>query len=224
VTFIFAAVATGICNGILPTIIPLQATYILQIADDNGILIGVLLLAGFLVGGLSMPLWTKIRQKKGARFTGLVIFVIWALSLIIYVQAMDFVSALIAMLFVGFGLGGSIYFYDQTIAEIIDEDEVKIGTRRAGAYYGVISFFIRLSGIINFLVIGIIFSGTEWSSYTPNPGVDVIAGIKLLLGVYPVIVLVIGFIGLWLYPIKGKYLDEMQVKLAELHAQKVQKN
>lgn len=222
-TFIIAAVATWICNGILPTILPLQATYILDIADENSILIGVLLLAGFLVGGASMPLWTKIRQKKGARFTGMVIFVIWALSLIIYVQTTTFVMALFAMLFVGFGLGGSIYFYDQTIAEIIDEDELKFGTRRAGAYYGVISFFIRLSGIINFLVIGIIFNGTEWSTYTPNPGVDVIVGIKILLGVYPVFVLIIGFIGLWLYPIKGEYLNELQQKLTVLRTEKLKK-
>lgn len=219
-TFSIAALATWICNGILPTMIPYFAVNVLGVGDTNSILIGVLLLVGFLTGGITLPLWTKIRQKKGARFTGMVVFAVWAISLILFVNTWDLISGIIGMVFVGFGLGGSIYFYDQCIAEIIDEDEIKHGTRRAGAYYGMISFIIRLSGVINYLMIGILFTGTEWETYTPNPGVDVIQGIKFLLGYYPLIVLAYGLVALFLYPIKGTRLHEIRVKLEELHQSK----
>ena len=73
------------------------------------------------------------------------------------------------MILNGFGLGGSLYFYDQCLAEIIDEDELNHGIRRSGGYYGMINFVIRLSGIINFLMIGIVFTGSEWATYTPKP-------------------------------------------------------
>jgi Na+/melibiose symporter-like transporter len=124
------------------------------------------------------------------------------------------------MILNGLGLGGSLYFYDQCLAEIIDEDEIKHGVRRSGGYYGMINFVIRLSGIINFLMIGIVFSGSDWATYTPNPNVETLTGIQFLLSWFPFIVLVLSFIGLWFYPIKGERLAENRKRLTELHAQK----
>jgi GPH family glycoside/pentoside/hexuronide:cation symporter len=216
--FIIPAMATWICNGILPTIIPLFATYVLGV--DDSLMIGVLLLSGFLAGAASMPLWTIVRQKKGARFTGMVVSAWWAVSLLILMLMWDLGSGMVAMIFMGFGLGGSIYFYDQCIAEIIDEDEVTTGTRRSGAYYGVITFFIRLATVTNFVVIGIVFSGAAWSTYTPNPGVDVILGLRFLIGIFPAIVLGVCIIALIGYPIHGKRLSELREKLDKLHEQK----
>lgn len=218
--FAIAALATWICNGILPIVIPLFATYVLEIAEEDSILIGVLLLVGFLVGGMSLPLWTKIRRSKGARATGMIVFTCWTIALLIFMWSFDLISGLITMALVGFGLGGSIYFYDQCIAEIIDDDELKFGTRRAGGYYGVISFIIRLSGVINFVIIGLVFSGTEWSTYSPNPGIDVIWGLRFLIGIFPAIVLIIGLISLYFYPIHGSKLIEDQKKLQMLHEKK----
>ena len=218
--FIVAALATWICNGILPTAIPLFATHVLGIAETDSILIGVLLLVGFLVGGLSLPLWTKIRQKRGARTTGMIVFASWAAALLVFSFSFDLMSGLLTMALVGFGLGGSIYFYDQCIAEIIDDDEVRHGSRRAGGYYGMISFIIRLSGVINFFIIGVIFSGTEWSTYTPNPGIDVLTGLRFLIGFYPAIVLAIGLVGLYFYPIHGDNLEKTRKALNDIHEKK----
>jgi hypothetical protein len=77
-----------------------------------------------------------LRQKKGARYTGIVGSIILAIGLILFCLTWDLVSAIIMLTITGFGLGGSFYFY--------------------------------------------------------------------LIGVYPAIVLVIGLIGLYFYPIKGK--------------------
>ncbi len=218
--FAIAALATWICNGILPTVIPLFATYALNIAEEDSILIGVLLLVGFLVGAISIPFWTKIRQTRGARTTGMLVFISWAIGLLIFMWSFDLVSGLVTMALVGIGLGGSIYFYDQIIAEIIDDDELRYGTRRAGGYYGAISFVIRLSGVVNFFIIGIVFSGTEWSKFTPNPSVDVIWGLRFLIGIFPALVLILGLISLYFYPIHGEYLEKMRSSVTEVHIKK----
>ncbi len=132
-----------------------------------------------------------------------------------------YATAVVALSFAGLGLGGCLYFYDQCLAEIIDEDELKNNARRSGAYYGVISFIIRLSGVINFIVIGMVFQGTDWAqNYTPNPGLDVEQGLMFLVGWFPAIVLLISFVGLLLYPIKGKKLAEMRQYLDVLHEEK----
>nr|MDO8111497.1 MFS transporter [Candidatus Sigynarchaeota archaeon] len=215
--YLIVAISIWTCNGILPTVVPFFATYVLQVTEEDSLSIGLILAAGFVVAAFSMPVWTKIRQRKGTRFMGLVALALWAIALLIFMFMTDFISALLAMLFVGFGLGGSIYVYDQCMAEIIDEDEIMHGTRRSGAYYGVVNFIIRLSGVLNFLVIGIVFTGSAWENYTINPGVNTILGIQFLIGIYPAIILIIGIIGLFLYPIKGARLAETQKKVETLH-------
>ena len=64
------------------------------------------------------------------------------------------------------------------------------------------------------------FSSADWQTYTPHPGTDVILVLRFLVGGFPVIVLAIGFIGLYLYPIHGNRLEENRKKLDELHAKK----
>jgi len=84
----------------------------------------------------------------------------------------------------------------------------------------MINFVIRLSGIINFLMIGIVFTGSEWETYSPDPDVIVLNGIRFLLSLFPFIVLIFSFIGLWFYPIKGERLKENRKRLTELHTKK----
>ncbi len=221
--FLVPALATWMCIGLLPTIVPLFATYVLKITEEDSLLTGVLLLVSFLMAGASMPLWAKIRELKGARIAGLIAITVWAITLLFFMMSFDFISGLITMLFVGLGTGGCIYFYDQCLAEIIDEDENKHGTRRAGSYYGIINLVIRLSVIINFVIIGLLFSSSNWQTYTPNPGYDIIVALRFLIGWFPLIILAIGFVGLYFYPIHGKRLEENREKLTKLHAEKLEK-
>ncbi|MBN2152515.1 MAG: MFS transporter [Candidatus Lokiarchaeota archaeon] len=218
--FLIAAMATWICNGILPSMFPLFATYALGIGEDDPMTSGIVLLISFIVGAATMPVWARLRKNRGARFVGLLALAWWGVSLLILMMAWNLESGIVAMVIMGFGLGGSIYFYDQCIAEIIDEDEVNLGTRRSGSYYGVITFIIRLSTVLNFVIVGLLFTQAEWEKFTPNPGVEPVMALRFLIGVYPAIVLGVGLVSLWKYPIHGKRLQEIREKLDELHSKK----
>ncbi len=216
--FLIPALGTWLVINILPTLAPLFFTFAVGITDTE--LIGILLLVMFLVSAASTPLWERIRVKKGARMSGMIGIAVWTVSLVFFAFSDKFEIALIFMIFLGFGLGGGLYFYDQCIAEIIDEDEITNGVRRSGIYYAVLNFFIRLSMILNFIIIGLVFSSTDWMTYTPNPGVDVILGLRILMGIYPAIVLVFSLIAMYFYPIKGERLRNNRKKLNELHDKK----
>ena len=219
--FLIPALGTWIVINILPTLAPLFMTHALKILDTE--LIGILLAVEFIVAALSTPLWEKIRVKKGARMAGLIGIGVWIVPIIIFAFSVSIEMAFVVQILNGIGLGGGLYFYDQCIAEIIDEDEIVHGTRRSGIHYAVLNFLIRLSTIINFFIIGIVFTTTDWYTYTPNPGVDTILGLKILMGVYPAIVLLISLVGLYFYPIKGQRLAENRRKLTDLHEQKISK-
>ncbi len=219
--FLIPALGTWIAINILPTLAPLFMYHALGVEDAE--LVGYALALQFIVAALSTPLWEKIRVKKGARMAGLIGIVTWIIPIIFFAFSINMEMVFIVQIFNGIGLGGGLYFYDQCIAEIIDEDEIRQGTRRSGIYYAVLNFFIRLSAVINFILIGIVFSTTNWQDYNPNPGVDTILGLQILMGVFPAIVLVISWIGLYFYPIKGEKLAENRRNLEELHKQKQEK-
>ena len=218
--FLIPTLGTWMVIGIAPTLAPLHLTYAVGIEDSE--LIGLLLLVIFLSAAFSTPLWEYIRRKKGARMCGLIGIVVWCFPLLSFAFATSIEMALISAIPWGIGLGGGLYFYDQCIAEIIDEDEIKHGTRRSGIYYAVNNFLIKGSAIINFVIIGIVFSSVDYQTYEPNPGVDTIFALRFLMGVYPLIVLIIAFIGMYFYPIHGERLMENRKKLTELHDQKRQ--
>ena len=215
--FLIPTLGTWIVINILPTLAPLFMTHKLKLDTD---LIGILLAVEFIVAALSTPLWEKIRVKKGARMTGLIGILVWIFPVILFAFSINVEMAFIVQIFNGIGLGGALYFYDQCIAEIIDEDEIAHGTRRSGIYYAVLNFFIRFSAVINFLLIGVVFTTTNWYEYDPNPTVNTIFGLQILMGIYPAIVLGLSLIGMYFYPIKGQRLAENRRKLAELHEKK----
>ena len=216
--FLIPALGTWIAINILPTLAPLFMIHALGATDTE--LIGYALALQFIVAAISTPLWEKIRVKKGARMAGLIGIATWIIPIIVFAFSINMEMVFIVQIFNGIGLGGGLYFYDQCIAEIIDEDEIRHGTRRSGIYYAVLNFFIRLSMVINFILIGIVFSTTNWQEYNPNPGVDTILGLQILMGVFPAIMLVLSLIGLYFYPIKGDKLKENRRKLTELHEEK----
>lgn len=216
--FLIPALGTWIAINILPTLAPLFMIHVLGVTDSE--LIGYVLALQFLVAAGSTPLWEWIRVKKGARMAGLIGIATWIIPIIFFAFSISVEMVFIVQIFNGVGLGGGLYFYDQCIAEIIDEDEITHGTRRSGIYYAVLNFLIRLSAIINFILIGIVFSTTDWQTYNPVPGVDTILGLKILIGVYPAVVLVLSLVGMYFYPIKGEILKNNRIKLTEMHETK----
>ena len=218
--FLIPAVGTWLVLGLTGALAPLHMTYAMGIDDSE--LIGLVLLVIFLAAAASTPLWEYIRVKKGARMAGMIGIAVWMVPLLFFAFADSFETALFAAIFWGIGLGGGLYFYDQCIAEIIDEDEITQGTRRSGIYYAVLNFLIKGSAVLNFVIIGLVFSSADWQSYEPNPGVNTILALRLLMGLYPLIILGISLIGMYFYPIKGERLAENRRKLTELHAQKRQ--
>jgi Na+/melibiose symporter-like transporter len=60
-----------------------------------------------------------------------------------------------------------------------------------------------------------IFAGTGWAGYDPNPGVDVIIGLRLLMFVFPAIALVIAILFFWSYELHGETLEKMREELAK---------
>jgi len=102
-------------------------------------------------------------------------------------------------------LGWLAAFRDLIIADVVDEDEIRTGVRREGAFFGVNALIMRFSTIFVFLTINLVLTSMGWMVFEPSYVTpQVLLGLRMLLSVFPAAV--IGIIAISFYPIHGRRL------------------
>ena len=127
----------------------------------------------------------------------------------------------------GFGLAGPEALTYVLFAQVIDEDELRTGQRREGAFFGTNALLTKPAQSLALAVPPFILEATFFITREANEGVIIlnqpasaIWGIKLFAGLIPGIALLIGALILIWYPLKGAYLQQIQQEVLEMHAEK----
>jgi GPH family glycoside/pentoside/hexuronide:cation symporter len=211
-------------DTILPTIIPLYGKYILKLGEGDSFLLSLLLGIAFLAAAISITfIWKRLAIKFGVRKMWMISSAVWMITLFPLIFDLDLILAFIVFFLVGIGLGGSLYSKDLIVSDIIDEDEVKTGTRRDATYFGNYIFFLRVGYIFVFSAISLVFTNVGWTFYEPDPSLitpEQILGLKFLTFVFPAIALTVIILAMWKYPLHGQYLAEIKEDLNKIHQEK----
>jgi GPH family glycoside/pentoside/hexuronide:cation symporter len=209
------------CFNILLTVFPLFAVYILGHVEGS-LMIGITLMIVLLSAAIFMPIQSRISSKIGTRkglMMGLGIWIITLFPLILLSNnELSRILAMVIFFTMGFGLSAALFYIDIIHGDIIDEDALKFGVKRAASYYGVNAFIHRFSTILGITTIAIIFSGTGWSEYIPNitdPSLLFLRdiGLKALIFVFPAIALVGAILFFKFYDLHGDRLEKMREEL-----------
>jgi len=127
---------------------------------------------------------------------------------------------LIVLLIAGFGLGGLMLFPTVLLSDVIDEDHTKTKERREGIFNGVSGVIVKSSNAISWLVLGIVLTIFQINREDVNPSTMTPLGelgIRILIGVIPIIFIVLGMLFLYLYPLTGDRLEEVKKQVRELN-------
>jgi GPH family glycoside/pentoside/hexuronide:cation symporter len=110
---------------------------------------------------------------------------------------------------------------------VADEDELRSGVRREGAFFGVNALLTKPAQSIALALIPFILEKTSFVTREANGGQiflnqsgSAIFGIKSLMGLIPGIALILGAILLFWYPLRGRYLEDVKGKVLTMHAEK----
>ncbi|MFX1572279.1 MAG: MFS transporter [Promethearchaeota archaeon] len=206
------------CFNLLLTTFPLYAVFVLG-RTTGSLLIGITLMLALVSAAIFVPIQTKIRSKVGTR-NGLMIGLgIWIITLfpLTLLSNNDISRTMSFLIFasLGFGISSALFYIDLIHGDVIDQDALNFGVKRAASYYGVNAFIHRFSIIIAITTIAFIFSGTGWSEYVPvtaNPALTVL-GLKLLMFLFPSIALIGSIICFKLYELHGEKLKNMRAEL-----------
>ena len=115
-------------------------------------------------------------------------------------------------------------------AQVSDEDELRSGVRREGSFFGVNALLTKPAQSVALWIVPVILEATNFVTRASNDGGiflnqpnEAIFGIKAFIGIIPGAACLIGAAILIFYPLRGKYLIEVQTKVLELHAEKAEK-
>ncbi len=196
------------------------ADYVLQ---TSAIL---LILSVFVPLIIGVPITTLIRQRFGVVGAQQVLLLIAgvALSLIVIVPTP---LIPVCLMLAGFGLAGPQTLTNVLFAQVADEDELRSGVRREGAFFGVNALLTKPAQSVALTLIPFVLETTQFVTRDANQGQiflnqpsSAIFGIKALVGLIPGVAMLLGALILTAFPLRGAYLEHVKQEMLALHAQK----
>jgi len=164
---------------------------------------------------LSFPLWvwcSKKIGKKGAYLVGMSLTIVTVLIIAFVADVLGVNGTLGLMAVAGVGFGAHYVLPWAMAPDTIEYDYAKTGLRREGIYYSIWTFVIAFGGALAGFLVG---QGLELSGYVPEAvqSASSILGIRLMIGLLPALLLLLGNLVMAFYPLTRKRYEEVQATI-----------
>ena len=176
------------------------------------------------MGGV--PITNLIRKAVGLLRAQQLLLLIAGIGLV----SITFVPAFlipVCLAMAGFGLSGPQTLTNILFAQVADEDELRSGVRREGAFFGVNAMLTKPAQSLALALPPFILEATNFVTREANNGVifldqpaSAVFGIKVFVGLIPGIAMLLGVLILFWFPLQGNKLEKMQKDVLTLHARK----
>lgn len=136
----------------------------------------------------------------------------------------------LSLIITGLGMSGQQSITYNILALVIDDDEVRTGKRREGAFYGANALITKPAQSLALFLTAFILEQTGFITRAMNFGeifldqpASALSGIRSIVGLVPGLALWIGVVILFFFPIQGERVAKMKEKVLVMHAEKKEK-
>jgi GPH family glycoside/pentoside/hexuronide:cation symporter len=168
----------------------------------------ILLALPFLLCVPFIAMWNKITPRIGVRRAWMYSFLLFVPSLLIIMLAKDFYTGLLGTTLISPGLAGLMVLWVVGLTEVIDDDARRVGQRREGIFFGIAGGIVKLAFYIQAIVNVIVFPLTGYVAGVEAQAPSAVWGIRFLMGGFPILVVLIGALALYFYPIRTTAKDQ----------------
>jgi len=196
------------------------ADYVMQI---NTMILLAALFVPLLIG---VPITSPIRRRLGVVAAQQALLVIAGVGLLL-ITVVPTALIPVCLAIAGFGLSGPQTLTNVLFAQVADEDELRSGVRREGAFFGVNALITKPAQSLALALVAYILESTNFVTREQNLGeifldqpTSAIWGIKAFVGLIPGVALLLGALILTRYPLRGDYLAQVKERMLALHADK----
>ncbi len=175
---------------------------------------------------VGVPITTLLRKRLGVVGAQQLLLVLAGVGLIL-VSVLPTPLVPLCLALAGFGLAGPQTLTNVLFAQVADEDELRSGTRREGAFFGVNALLTKPAQSIALALMPFILEATHFVTREQNQGQiflnqppEALFGIKAVMGLIPGAAMLLGALILVWYPLRGGRLEKVQREVLDLHAWK----
>ena len=197
-----------------------MADYVLKM---NSMILIACLFVPLIIG---VPITNLLRKRFGVVGAQQLLLVIAGIALVLIVIAPE-PLILVCLAVAGFGLAGPQTLTNVLFAQVADEDELRSGVRREGAFFGINALLTKPAQSVAIALIPFVLEAGKFVTREANQGqitldqpAAAVFGIKSLVGLIPGAAMLLGALILVWYPLRGSYLTEVQDKILVLHKEK----
>lgn len=197
------------------TVVASTLIYFFQYIYGNSGMTTLVMMALLVTALAFIPVWVRISKKigkKGSYITGMGIFSAAVLLVAFSADRVPVPILMVYMVIAGIGLSTHYVMPYSLIPDVVENNYAETGKRREGIYYGLWTFLSKLGQAVSALIIGIVLTIVHYT-----PGADQTsaakAGIRLLTGPVPVIIIITGILVMARYPITSRRYNEILKKI-----------
>lgn len=202
--------ATWTAINLLETMFMYFFKYWLKMDNQFEIIVGLI----FIIAALFIPMWVKISElweKRRAYILGIGFLCLCIISIILIQPGIKWLTYIISAL-IGIGISAAHVVPHSIIPDSIDYGQLQTGDQREGMYYGVLTFIQKVGTAT---AIGLSGALLDLMGYVPDVTQTntVLWTIRILLGPIPGILLLIGIVCIYNYPIDRKMYEDILNKI-----------
>jgi len=201
-----------LCGGLNQTLVPYAFVYWLGRPQLVSTAPALYLVASI----MSLPFWTGLSHRVG-KDRAMRVCMLWSIVALVLTPValapdMGELRFVTFLALAGLGNGGWMVLLAALTADVIDADELETHTRREGAYFGVWTLAMKWASAVASGIAGV---ALQLLGYVPNQpqSATTIAGIKLLYGPAPALMMALAFVVFWRFPLTRERHAEIRAAL-----------
>lgn len=220
--FVFGAVMyllTWISMDILQVNLLFFLKYVVGREADSDLIMGAI----FVTAMCTLPLWNWVSKKWNKRLAYAVGVAFWAVIQLVLIT-LNPTSPLPYLLglsiLAGIGIGAAHVLPWSIIPDAIEWDEYQTGARHEGMFYSLITLAQKIASSVAIPLTLLVLEATGYQANAAVQPESALLGIRLVIGPIPAVLLIVGILFAWLYPLNR---DQHSAMVRELEARRSSK-
>jgi GPH family glycoside/pentoside/hexuronide:cation symporter len=166
-------------------------------------------------------IWQQVSDRIGKKAVYAIGSIIWIVAslIILTVQPGQIWQTYTLAIFIGMGISVAYLIPWSMVPDIIELDELQTGQRREGVFYGLMVLLQKLGLALALFIVGLSLDLAGFVKRIPGEPLPIqpdsaLWAIRLVMSIFPALVLLIGLVLARFYPITREYHEQIRAQLA----------